>query len=94
MTDEDTLELPIFVNRPYPNKVVLKKVGPKPDSSLYFRRIYCDAIITMFDDDNTIGTSTCSNCNNSLALFEKFCPYCGAKIRGRRVLDRNGNEID
>ena len=98
MTDEDTLEIPFSAVKPYPHKIILHKLGTKPDSSdfekLYFERIYCNAIITMFDDDNTIGSSICSNCKNSLELFEKFCPHCGAKIKGRQVLDRNGNEID
>ena len=92
--DEDTMAVPFSAVRPYPKKIVLNRIGPKAESALYFKRIYCNAIITMFDDDNTIGTSTCSNCNNALGLFEKFCPHCGAKIKGKCILDKNGNEIE
>lgn len=87
-----------FLKGPFPEKIVLQRLfttfdDPKTEE-LYFKRVYCYAIVQMYDEDNVVGSCICSNCNNSLGLFEKFCPHCGAKIQGKKILDKDGNEID
>ena len=91
MSDNVIDELPLTYSptQPFPNKVVLKRlmigvgIEDKNAEKTYYQRIYANVIMTMADDDNLVGNSKCSNCNNDVDIFIKFCPHCGAKIRGR-----------
>ncbi len=98
MTDESIHYISYSPILPFPDKVILRRFFVNQDSSdteqLYFKRIYCDAIVVMQDEDNVVGNCTCSICKNSIDLFDKFCSNCGAKVKGRRIFDKDGNETD
>lgn len=59
----------------------------------YYKRTYAKAIVTMFDDDCTIGSCKCSNCNSNIDIFSKFCSNCGAKISGKSEIIEGGNDV-
>ena len=82
------IELGYYSNQPFPDKIILKRVSignntNEKTKELYFKRVYADVIVTVADEDHSVGNSKCSNCNNVVDIFVKFCPYCGAKIKGR-----------
>jgi len=83
-------------DRPFPNKVQLTRFYPVGCTSdtiqIYVKRQYCTANITMYDDDNTIGKCTCSICKKRMNPFDKFCPNCGAKSKGRHVVKDKRDE--
>lgn len=53
---------------------------------LYVPREYCFIDVVLDEDQEAIGFSKCSNCKESVEPFIKFCPHCGAKSKGRRLL--------
>ena len=52
---------------------------------LYVPQEYCYINVTM-NDDHIVGHSECSKCGKNVDLFIKFCPHCGAKVKGRKVM--------
>lgn len=77
----------------FPDRVRLRRPSfisnALAQEELYFKRTYAHINIVMLDDENTIGTSECSNCKSSIDIFVKFCPCCGAKIKGKRIIENS-----
>ena len=44
----------------------------------------CKLEITMSDEE-AIGSSKCSFCGSSIDISAKYCPKCGAKVRGKII---------
>lgn len=61
---------------------------------LYAPREYCFIDVILDKDQEAVGSSRCSNCKESIEPFIKFCPYCGAKAKGRRLLRKKENADD
>jgi len=59
----------------------------------YYKRVYAKAVITMFDDDCTIGSCKCSNCNSNIDISSRFCSNCGAKINGKSEVIAGDNNV-
>ena len=55
-----------------------------PREKIYVERVEAYIEVYMLDDDFTIGHCKCTNCKNPINLFDKYCPRCGAKLKGRR----------
>ena len=72
-------------NAKMPSKLYVHRTTCADEPVLYFPRVYCNAMITM-DDDHLVGYCKCSNCDNSINQFYKFCPECGAKLKSRIIL--------
>lgn len=60
---------------------------------LYAPREYCFIDVILDKDQEAIGSSFCSKCKKTVDPFFKFCPYYGAKSKGRRLL-RKKEKID
>ena len=50
----------------------------------YVPQKYGTIDITM-DDDHIVGHSECSECKHNVEVWINYCPYCGAKVRGKHV---------
>lgn len=72
----------------YPGKLKVRALFQDDPEVLYVARLYCDALVTM-DDDSAIGSCKCSNCKKSIDVFDKFCRHCGAKSRGRKIVQED-----
>lgn len=74
-----------FSEEPLPEKLLIHRfvISDKPE--LYFKRIYCNAVIAT-NDDHVVGHCKCSNCHNTMNPFDKFCSNCGAKSKGRIII--------
>ena len=77
---------------PFPSKIYARALCPSDEPVLYVPRIFAYAVIVMEDDDNLIGHCYCSNCKNSINMFDAYCCHCGARLNGRKVLGENYEE--
>lgn len=77
---------------PFPNKLYAHALGPSDEAVLYVPCIFAYAIVVMEDDDNLIGRCYCSNCKDSVNIFDKYCCHCGAKLKDRKVLGEDYEE--
>lgn len=68
----------------YPGKLHVHRSLWESDVVIYVPREECYIDITM-DDDYAIGHAECSNCKNPVGVYVKFCPYCGAKVKGKNT---------
>lgn len=74
---------------PLPARIRLSSaVEPNDQPQLYIPRVYCHILVSL-DDDGIVGYSNCSNCGNHMDIFDKFCPHCGAKSKGRTTIREN-----
>lgn len=101
MTDNTEYTVPYWGDPRYgasdfPDKVRLFKAAQTwrlyREEALYVKRIYCYADIIMLDEDGVIGECTCSNCHSLMDPFAKFCSNCGAKSKGRRIVNDGRDE--
>lgn len=76
---------------PFPSKVYGYAMSLRDEPVLYVPRIFAYTIIVM-DDDNLISHCHCSNCKNSINIFDAYCCHCGAKLKGRKVLGEDYEE--
>lgn len=63
------------------------------NTKIYALRKYCYMDVVLNKDQEAIGSSFCSKCKKTVDPFFKFCPYCGAKSKGRRLL-RKKEKLD
>lgn len=89
----DIVDIPYSPIQVFPDKVRLIKFG-SDSNEIYTRRLYCYANVYMLDDDNTIGKTVCSKCEEPIDPFAKYCSNCGRKVKGRITFDKEGHEID
>ena len=75
----------------FPGKVIVKDSFYRGEEYVYIPRMYCKALITL-DEDAAIGSCNCSRCGHSMDPFAKYCSDCGAKSKGRELL--NDSETD
>lgn len=91
--DEATFNTMYSPVLPFPEKVVLQRLSfAKDEKETYFRRKDCYVMVTLLDEEGVIGHSTCSLCNNKMDIFDKFCPHCGAKSKGRKIVNGDDDE--
>ncbi len=90
----DILDMHYSPTQAFPNKVRLIRFGFDDQNEIYVKRSYCYAKVYMLDDDNTVGKTVCSNCEEPIDPFTKYCSNCGAKVKGRITFDKEGHEID
>lgn len=84
--DELTYYLPFYsTNFPKRIKIITAPLlANPPEEKIYIERVEAYIEVYMLDDDFTIGHCECTNCKNTIDLFDKYCPRCGAKLKGRR----------
>lgn len=75
----------------FPGKVIVKDSFSRKEEYVYIPRMYCKALITL-DEDAAIGLCNCSRCGYSMNPFAKYCSNCGAKSKGRELI--NSSETD
>lgn len=69
----------VYLGR-FPKRIKIATSSLRKNYVTYTPLISAKTIITM-DDDTSIGNSSCSNCNNSIDIFDKYCKHCGAKMK-------------
>ena len=90
LINQDELRMAIpFYQSDFPKRIIIVKqcglcVDDTEPEQTYIPLVKATADIKFMDDDFTIGNCHCSNCGNSIGIFDKFCSHCGAKISGRR----------
>ena len=96
MDEKTTFNTAYSPSLPFPDKVVLQRLtfSRKSESETYFKRKYCYAMMQLLDDEGTIGTCQCSCCKKQMDIFDKFCPNCGAKSKGRKIVNGDSDETD
>ena len=77
---------------PFPSKIYAHTICLSDESVLYVPRIFAYVIVVMEDDDNIISHCYCSNCKDSINMFDTYCCHCGARLRGRKVLGEDYEE--
>ena len=77
---------------PFPSKIYAHSMCLSDEPVLYVPRIFADGIVVMKDDEKVIGHCYCSNCKNSIDMFDGYCSHCGAKLRGRKILGEDYEE--
>jgi len=59
----------------------------------YVPQKYSTIDITM-DDEHIVGHAECSECKRNVEVWVNYCPYCGAKVRGKRVVKKTTVTMD
>ena len=77
---------------PFPSKIYVHPMCIYDASVLYAPRIFAYIVVVMEDDDNLTGHCYCSNCKDSIDMFDAYCCHCGAKLKGRKVLGEDYEE--
>ena len=76
---------------PFPSKIYAHAICLSDEPVLYVPRIFAHAMVIMEDDDSVVGHCTCSICNKSINMFDKYCVHCGAKIKSQIFLGENND---
>ena len=71
-------------NFSFPGKIKASSSILGTESLDYIPLKYCVINVTI-DDDCIVGHSECSECNHRVDVSINYCPYCGAKVRGKYV---------
>lgn len=71
---------------PFPNKIYAHALCIDDPAIIYVPRIEAYTIVIMGDDDNIVGHCECSNCHDTINLFDTYCCHCGSRLIGRKVL--------
>ena len=78
---EDVFLGNIATKEQFPNKLRVHCGFSKQSKSFtYVPLIHADHVIELYDEDNGIGRSICSECKFSIDFNANFCPHCGAKL--------------
>jgi len=77
---------------PFPSKIYAHSMCLGDEPVLYVPRILAYAVVVMEDDDSLIGHCYCSNCKDSINMFDTYCCHCGARLRGQKVLGEDYEE--
>lgn len=87
MKEEEPVYFLPFNYADFPKRIRLitsTLVENPPREKIYVERVEAYIEVYMLDDDFTIGHCECTNCRKTIDPFDKYCPRCGAKIKGRR----------
>ena len=84
-----------FLNcgEPYPGTLRVYNSVFKNECVVYTPIEYCHIDIVM-DDEHLVGHSECSCCHRNIDIFVKFCPYCGAKVKGKHIKEAPFEQSD
>lgn len=77
---------------PFPGKIYVHAFCISDEPVLYVPLIFAYAVVVMEDDDNLVGYCYCSNCKDSINIFDTYCRHCGAKLKGRKVFGEDYEE--
>ena len=77
---------------PFPSRIYAHSMCLSDEPVLYVPRIFAYVIVVMKDDDKLIGHCYCSNCKDSINMFDTYCSHCGSRLRGRKILGEDYEE--
>lgn len=88
-TDSNTLLIHIIGNRLYhPKKIIVNNMMSESENeTVFFQRTYCYINVKVTKDYDSIESCTCSACSHEIDIFSKFCSNCGAKSKGRKIIE-------